>query len=224
MARTRKEVDPTAYQAAINRLEAKGPFKNHSFLFKAVVADHWGKSNGITVSVATSRFFELGLKSKTQPGRITEASKLRGSETAPEEPEEIDPTDPSNEELEASGIEPEPSKEWVEPKPVKMGKIDPDFFEPFTRRGLKPECLEDLVSSTSKTDEENIAIFDGWYEVTQRVIGRVPSKDYLIEMYRRNGLPVPKRISQFLERLHGNPVPPKGDNEFYPRPEFIREK
>lgn len=222
MPRVKVVVDKHAFQVEIDRIERSGPLKNRSHLFKAVAEGTWGKNNGITVAVATARFLEFGLTAKSPVGRLTEVAKARDAGTAPTarhtapEPEEgLEDEEPA---------EPVTREPKAAPKPVKMGKVDfEEFFEPFTRRGLKPECLEDLVSSTSKTDAENIAIWSAWYEVTQRVVGRTPSKEHLIKMWENEGLEVPKRVLRLVERANnGQEIPKKSDTVLYPRVEMVR--
>jgi len=72
MARVKLEVNKVELQKVVTDLEAKQVFANPSYLWKAVEGTEWAKSQKprpLTASVACARAKELGIVSKTPPGK-----------------------------------------------------------------------------------------------------------------------------------------------------------
>jgi len=209
MPRVKVEVDRDELQKIIGIVEKNGPLKNRSALWQAVSETKWAKSNGVPPSVALLRFEEYGLTCQTTMGkRGRTPGESRDAGPAPESPRTVIS---------------EPKRNVLPPVQRKPADVPPDFFEPFTSRGLTIECLEDLVTSTSKTDEENVALWEGWQEVIMHTHGSVVRKEQYVAMYERLGKPVPKSIQRLVDRdANGNRVIGDGIHNLNPRIEMSR--
>lgn len=200
MPRIKRTVDKDKLQNLINLAEKNGPLENRSFLWARVAEFPYAKENGITGSVAYLRFREFGLTCKTPMGK---AGRSKASEDTEETPEPTTKAKPARTaKVEPDAVTPPMPARQEKQKPCEPGKIsiNKDFFEPFTKRGLNITRLEDLTASVKKTDEENIAIWEGWQEVIMRTYGAVPNKNELIAMYNRLGRPVPHSITRLIDR------------------------